>query len=316
MGLFIFNINIMKQTPFQQDDLTILLIAIYSFIDDFHRLVLAELRPALKRPDQHHPPSRTFTLTITELAALALFFQFTGHRAWKDFYKYIKTHYQQDFPHLPSYKSFVTAMNLLSPYAVLLLGAFCSFFRQHTPINHPKFADSSKLSVCSIKREFSHKVMKTLASKSKTSMGWFYGMRLHIICNQLMEILDCRITTGSVDDRKGLEMMWNYVFGLIVADAGYLGKELQAKANSLGKELLTGVRSNMKKLMTKTQHQLLKMRQVVETVFSVLKTRMGLESTLPRSPLGHFARYVWCLTAYQLKKYCEHVSLENPALLA
>lgn len=57
--------------------------------------------------------------------------------------------------------------------------------------------------------------------------------------------------------------------------------------------------------MTETEHQLLRLRQLVENVFSVLKLRMGLETTLPRSPLGYFAHYIWCITAYQLKKFLE-----------
>lgn len=59
----------------------------------------------------------------------------------------------------------------------------------------------------------------------------------------------------------------------------------------------------MKKLMTKLQHQILRCRQIVETVFSVLKLRFGLETTLPRSELGYFAHYMWCLAAYQLTRY-------------
>lgn len=106
-------------------------------------------------------------------------------------------------------------------------------------------------------------------------MGWFYGFKLHIICNTLMQILRFRITSGNTDDRKGLERMWNMIFGLIIADAGYLGKNWQKKAINLGKHLFTAVKANMKKIMTEAQHQLLNLRQRVETVFSVLKVRLG-----------------------------------------
>ena len=82
-----------------------------------------------------------------------------------------------------------------------------------------------------------HKVAKNLAQKSKPSMGWFYGFKLHLIANELMHILNFRITPGNVDDRKGLEMMWNTIFGMIVADAGYLGGNWQEKAKRLGKQL-------------------------------------------------------------------------------
>ena len=209
-------------------------------------------------------------------------------------------------------------MNALSVVALLLLHGFMTFFKSITKDKDPKLADSTKLEVCKIKREFSHKVAKHIAQKSKSSMGWFYGFKLHIICNELMQILNFRITPGNVDDRKGLEMIWNDIFGMIIADAGYLGGNWQEKARGLGKQLLTGVRANMKKIMTDTQHQLLKRRQCVETVFSVLKLRFGIESTLPRSPLGFFAHYIWSITAYQFKKFVEFFDrsrLSNNTLL-
>jgi hypothetical protein len=59
----------------------------------------------------------------------------------------------------------------------------------------------------------------------------------------------------------------------------------------------------MKKLMTNAQHKVLKMRQRVEIVFSVLKYRMRMETSLPRAEVGYFSHYILCLTAYQLKKF-------------
>jgi transposase len=115
-------------------------------------------------------------------------------------------------------------------------------------------------------------------------MGWFYGFNL-------------RITPGNTDDRKGLEMIWNKILGTIIADAGYVGKNWQKKAQDLGKILIT-----------KAQHNLLKLRQLVETVFSVLKHRINLETTLPRSELGYFAHYIWCISSYQFKKFFDLLS--------
>jgi len=277
----------------------------YCFVDDFIKVVLASMRYALQRPDRNIPPVKKHNLSIAELATLAMFRFFTGHTNWKDFYRHIQTYHSNDFPGLPQYGNFLEAINHLSGFALLLLQGFMHVFRIAIPEEAKKFADSSKLNVCHIKREFSHKVAKSIANKSKSSMGWFYGFRLHLIVNELMQILNVRITPATTDDRIGLEMMWNRIFGMIIADAGYVSRALQEKAHRLGKWLVTGVRANMKKLMTETQHQLLKMRQIVETVFSVLKLRMGIETTLPRSPLGYFAHYLWCITAYQLKKYFE-----------
>lgn len=286
-------------------DLDTILVMIFCFVDDFIKIVVGQLRYALARPDGTAPPIKKHNLSIAELVTLAIFRFFTGHRNWKDFYHHIATYHAKDFPHLPRYKNFVVAMNVLSPFALLLLSGFMRVFRNATPACFPKFADSTKLEVCKIKREFGHKVCKGLASKSKSSMGWFYGFRLHIICNELMHILNLKITTATVDERKALEKMWSNIFGMIIADAGYVSKELRERGLRLGKHLFASVRANMKKIMTQAQHQLLKLRQYVETVFSVLKLRFGIETSLPRSPLGYFAHYIWCLAAYQLKKFFE-----------
>lgn len=287
------------------DDLNIILIMIYCFVDDVLKGMLGSIKYALTLPNQNQPPIKKHNLSLAELASLAIFRFFTGHRNWKDFYQHIKTYHKQDFSDLPNYQNFLEAVNKLSMFATIMLQGFMNIFNKITGESGLKFTDSTKLKVCEIKREFSHKVCKELASKSKSSMGWFYGFRLHIICNELMQILKLEITTGTGDERKNLEKMWNDIFGMIIADAGYVSKKLEQKAFSLGKFLLTGVRANMRKIMTETEHQLLRLRQLVENVFSVLKLRMGLETTLPRSPLGYFAHYIWCITAYQLKKFFE-----------
>ncbi len=289
----------------QHSNLNTILITIYCFVEDFLKGILGSIKYALKRPDQNTPPTPKRNLTLAELVSLAIFKSVSGHRNWKDFYQNIKSYHKKDFPGLPVYENFLRAMNALSLVALLLLHGFMEFFKSITSKEDPKLTDSTKLEVCKIKREFTHKVAKRIARKAKSSMGWFYGFKLHIICNGLMQILNFRITSGNTDDRKGLEMIWDDIFGMIIADAGYLGEDWQKKAQNLGKHLLTGVRANMKKIMTETQHKLLKLRQCAETVFSVLKLRFGIESTLPRSELGFFAHYIWSITAYQFKKFVE-----------
>ena len=287
------------------NDLNLILIMIYCFVDDFLKGIVGSIKYALARPGKNCPPIKKHNLSLAELASLAIFRFFTGHRNWKDFYQHIKTYHKRDFPNMPSYQNFLEAINKLSFLAIIMLQGFMNIFNKITGKNGLKFVDSAKLKVCETKREFSHKVCFGLASKSKSSMGWFYGFKLHIICNELLQILNLKITTGTGDERKTLEAMWNNIFGMIIADAGYVSKKLEKKAFDLGKIFLSGVRANMKKIITETEHRLLKLRQLIETVYSVLKLRMGLETTLPRSPLGYFAHYIWCITAYQLKKFFE-----------
>lgn len=280
-----------------------ILLTIYCFVDDFIKQVVNNIKHALEKPNNNHPPTKKYNLSIAELVTLSIFRFFTRHTNWKDFYKHVTTYHKKDFSNIPVYKNFIRAVNKLAPFASIMLQGFMSVFRKVTKEEDLKFADSSKLKICENKRIFNHKVCKDIAKRGKGSMGWFYGFKLHIICNELMQILKLKITTGNADDRKTLEMMWNNILGTIVADAGYIGKNWREKAREKGKILFTSVRANMKKIMTETQHTILKMRQRVESVFSVLKLRMGIETTLPRSPLGYFAHYLWCITAYQLKKF-------------
>ena len=36
-------------------------------------------------------------------------------------------------------------------------------------------------------------------------MGWLFGFKLHLICNEKGELLNFMITPGDIDDRKPLE---------------------------------------------------------------------------------------------------------------
>lgn len=287
----------------KSENLIIILITIYDFVKDFLKSIVKELIFCIERPNNKRPPSKKFKLELAEILTLWIFKFFCWFKEWKKYYNFIKTYHLQDFPNLPNYQNFVSNMNKISFLSLIMLEYFMNIFKENTLVTDLKFVDSTKLEVCKIKREFSHKVCKRIANKSKSSMWWFYWFKLHIICNEYMQILNFRLTSWNVDDRVWLEMMWNDIFGMIIADAWYIWKEWQKKAQDNWKYLFTAVKANMKKLMTNFQHNLLKMRQRVEMVFSVLKTRMNLETSLPRSEVWHFTHYILCLTAYQLKKF-------------
>jgi transposase len=193
----------------------------------------------------------------------------------------------------------MACVHKLVGYALVFLEAIRKYCKQGVTL---QFADATAVPVCKIKREFTHKVAKGLAAKSKGTMGWYYGFKLHLVCDLHGQILAWKITTATVDGRKGLAMVWDELTGMIVADAGYLGSNWQEAAADLGIRLMSGVKKIMRKLMTKWQHTLLKARQIVETVFSVVKFRLGMDTSLPRSVIGYFVHYVWCLLAYRLRR--------------
>jgi transposase len=290
----------MQFASLTNEDSTMILVGLYDIVYDFHQQLLRKLPPSLPKPDQSHPPTKKTKLSLVMLVTLILFKFFVGHRSWKEYHRYLKSHHHGvNIGELPTYRNFMVSMHKLVGYALVFLEAVRKHCKQGVSL---QFADASALPVCKIKREFNHKVTKGLATKSKGTMGWYYGFKLHLVVDIHGRLLAWRITTATVDDRKGLAMVWSELTGMIVADAGYLGSNWQEAAANLGLRLMTGVKKIMKKLMSRWQHMLLKFRQRVETTFSVIKFRLGMDTTLPRSDIGFFAHYVWCLLAYQLRR--------------
>ena len=64
--------------------------------------------------------------------------------------------------------------------------------------------------------------------------------------------------------------------------------------------LYIATRKNMKRIMTKGQHQLFKMRSMIETLWGILKERFLIVSHLARSPHGLFRHYFYSIIAFML----------------
>ena len=58
------------------------------------------------------------------------------------------------------------------------------------------------------------------------SMGWFFGFKLHLICNEKGELLNFMITPGGIDDREPLKynVFVEFLYGKLVGDKGLLAK--------------------------------------------------------------------------------------------
>ena len=51
-------------------------------------------------------------------------------------------------------------------------------------------------------------------------MGWFFGFKLHLICNEKGELLNFMIMPGDIDDRKPLEYkaFIDFIYGKLFGD--------------------------------------------------------------------------------------------------
>ena len=128
------------------------------------------------------------------------------------------------------------------------------------------YIDSTALTVCHNRRIGRHKTFAGLAARGKTSMGWCFGFKLHLVFNQLNEIVAIKLTPGNVHDTAPVEQLTHNLTGKLFGDKGYIGKKLAAALLKRGLALLTRVRKNMKALpLTLTDKLLLNARNMAET---------------------------------------------------
>ena len=206
------------------------------------------------------------------------------------------TEHRDKFGKLPCYQRFVSLKKqLFIPLTILLH----SLRGDATGIY---FADATSLKVCRNKRIHRHKVFEGFAARGKTTMGWFFGLKLHIAINHKGQIMAVKITPGNTSDLSVLADLVKNLKGKCYADKAYIGKEIFAKLWKNGLHLVVGIRSNMKNyLMPFIDKMLLRKRFLIETVFGILKTDMNLEHSRHRSPINAFINIMACVAAYCYK---------------
>ena len=155
--------------------------------------------------------------------------------------------------------------------------------------------------VCHNKRIKRNKVFKGYAAMGKSTMGWFYGFKLHLICNERGELINFMLTKGNVDDRSEavFNRLTDNVLGKIYADKGYISETLFTRLYSNGIHLVTGLRSNMKnKLMSVYDKIMLRKRSVIETVNDELKNVAQAVHSRHRSVFNFAMNMLAALAAY------------------
>lgn len=102
--------------------------------------------------------------------------------------------------------------------------------------------------VCWNQRIHLHRVFRGLAQRGQSSMGWFYGLKPHLVCNEKGDLLSFMLTPGNVDDREPLrnKSFIERIFGRLFGDKGYICKGLFSRLFVDGIQLVTKLRSNMR----------------------------------------------------------------------
>ena len=279
---------------------------IFCEIDDFCKLKKdIEIKLLSDKSKKNYPKM----LTLSEVMTILVFFHISKYRDFKTYYLYfVKGNLSQEFPRLPSYNRFIELIKD-SVIPLLLFMKTCCLGE----CSGISFIDSTILRVCNNKRIHSHKVFKESAKRGKTTIGWFYGFKLHLVINDKGEILNFMLTPGNVDDRniELVKKITSNVFGKLFGDKGYISQNLFEILFENGIQLITKLKKNMKqKFIPIVDKVLLRKRAVIETVNNELKNMCYIEHSRHRKPLNWFANLISGLIAYSFFKKKPSLNLD------
>jgi hypothetical protein len=286
------------------------LIAMFCDIDDFCKWFEPLYHQHLLQAG-HCARRRQPELALSEIMTILVYFHSSHYRTFKHYYtEYVAVHLRPYFPQLVSYNRFVELM----PRALVPL---CGYVRTRKGrCTGIAFIDSTPLAVCHNRRIKAHRVFADWATRGKTSMGWFYGFKLHLIVNDAGELLAFCLTPGHIDDRHPVPKLTTGLFGQLFGDRGYISQALHDALWSQGLELLTKVRRNMKnRLMRLWDKLLLRKRALIETVNDQLKNISQIEHTRHRSVTGFMVNLVAGLVAYSYQPKKPSLGLRRDPLL-
>lgn len=271
------------------------IVALYYFIDEFcktyeewerHRLL-----PGGRKRLRH------CRLRLSEMLTIMVVFHLSPCKTFKWYYEgYVPFRHGYDFPERVDYDRFVQLMpRLFLPLHLLLH----SLTGEQTGIY---FMDATHLPVCHNRRIPRNRVFAGMAARGKSTMGWFYGFKLHLVVNHKGQIMAVKITRGNVDDRKPAEEMTAKLKGLLCADKGYISAALFKRLYQRGLKLIAGIRKGMKNILMPMNEKILRRKRfLVETVFDILKSEMNLQHTRHRSPINAAVNILAALVAYAFR---------------
>lgn len=255
---------------------------IFVLVDEF----CIEFDKTISKHSLGNKPKKKPKMNNSEVITIMILFHFGAFKNLKHFYLYyVKEHLNKEFPQTVSYNRFVELMQKTALPMTLFLKTCC--LGRCTGIS---YVDSTPIRVCKNKRIPRHKVFDGLAQRGKSTMGYFFGFKLHFIINEKGEILNFIITPGNTDDREPLknQKFIEKIKGKLYADKGYISQKLTEVLFVDGLHLITYIRNNMRNVIMEMKDKLLlRKRSVIETINDELKNICSIEHSRHRS-FGNF----------------------------
>lgn len=267
---------------------------LYCFVDEF-------LKAHPKLAHWRHSPHAQPQFSDAEVLTIALLQGVFEVATLKQTYRLVAQNWRIAFPHLSSYKQWLTRVHHLLPQVGRLLATTCT----HT--DHAArlyLMDSKPIPLCQPIRHGRVRLLREDGAYfGKSSKGWFFGFKLHLLRHIDGRILNILLTPGNYDDREPAPALVELVGGgVTLADLGYRGPEC---ATNLAEEaamlLITRDRAPAHRFL------LSQVRQQVETTFSQLwrkfvdrvfsRSWTGLWNTLQLKVLYYNLRHAGVLSA-------------------
>ena len=244
---------------------------------------------------QRHKPN---SLSLAEVMTILILFHASGYRDFKTFYtQHVLKYLAGAFPRLVSYNRFVELQR------DSLVPLWCYLHTRFGDCTGISFVDATTLKVCHNLRIPQHKVFAGNAERGKSSMGWFYGFKLHLSINERGELLGCYLTPGNTDDRRPVPHMVKDLWGKLFGDKGYISQLLATLLEAQGLRLVTRLKKNMKnKFIALSDKLLLRKRALIETVNDQLKNISQIEHTRHRSLWNFLGNVAAGLIAYSWRE--------------
>ena len=192
--------------------------------------------------------NRKRQMSQSEIMTILLCYHFGSFRNLKHYYLFfIEEHLASYFLYAVSYTRFVELM----PCVFFDLMPFMRIqgFGKCMGIS---FVDSTMIPVCHNMRRKFNKVFDGLIKNGKGTMDWCPGLKLHLLCNEMGDVLTFCLTPANVDDRnpRVWKVFTKVLCGKVFADKGYSKQEFFENLFNQGIHLVHGLKSNIKnKLM-------------------------------------------------------------------
>ena len=163
-------------------------------------------------------------MSKSEIVRILLCFHFGSFRNFKHYYYFcVGENPKEKYPNQLSYNRFIQLERRVIVPLILFLKLVC--LGECTGIT---FVDSTNVAVCKNKRIKRDKIFKGMAEVGKSTVGWFSGFKLHLVCNDKGELLNFCLTKGNVDNRNVnvIKLLTKDSFGKLYGDKSYISSSL------------------------------------------------------------------------------------------